>query len=110
MAKPGRPREDRKFNRRLRTLREQRKLSLREAAPFLGITYAHLSRLETGGKHDALLSFLQRTALFYCTTVSYLIGEIDVQRRNRHLPEGPLYCSFCGKREALKTFRLVGKR
>ncbi len=60
--------------RRLRTLRTQRKLSLRALADLCGVHFVSLARMEAG-KLDPRLSSVQRVAKALGVSVSELIGE-----------------------------------
>lgn len=61
---------------RLRELREQRNLSGRAAATYLGISSAHVSDMENG-KAGPSLELLTRLAKYYRTTTDYLLGLTD---------------------------------
>lgn len=64
---------------RLRELRRSRGLTLEAAALRAGLSAAHLSRLETGGRQPSL-PMLLALARIYGTTVSDLLGEMPPGR------------------------------
>ena len=61
---------------RLRELREERHLSGRAAATYLGISSAHVSDMENG-KAGPSLDLLVRLAKYYRTTADYILGLTD---------------------------------
>ncbi len=65
--------------RQLRTLRTQRKLSLRGLAAISGVHFVSLARMEAG-KLDPRLSSVQRVAKALGVSVSELIGEQPVTK------------------------------
>lgn len=64
---------------RLRELRRGRRLTLEAAAQRVGLSAAHLSRLETGHRQPSLPMLLS-LARVYGTTVSDLLGETPPER------------------------------
>lgn len=64
---------------RLRELRRESGLTLEAAAARVGLSPAHLSRLETGQRQPSL-PMLLALARAYGTTVSQLLGETPVDR------------------------------
>ncbi|WP_326701090.1 XRE family transcriptional regulator [Streptomyces sp. NBC_01754] len=73
---------------RLRELRRDRGLTLEAAARRAGLSPAHLSRLETGGRQPSL-PMLLGLARIYGTTVSGLLGETPPER-DAIVRSGPL--------------------
>ncbi|MFE7071339.1 helix-turn-helix domain-containing protein [Streptomyces sp. NPDC057620] len=63
----------------LRALRRRAALTLEAAAAAAGLSPAHLSRLETGGRQPSL-PMLLALARIYGTTVSDLLGETVTER------------------------------
>lgn len=95
---------------RLRLLREQRHLSGRAAATYLGISSAHISDMENG-KAGPSLDLLTRLAKYYRTTADYLLGLTDdpdpVRAANRE-QEAALLAQLPGHERAIvRTLLLV---
>ena len=65
--------------RRLRTLRTDRKLSLRALADLSGVHFVSLAKME-GGTLDPRLSSVQRVAKALGVSVSELIGEQPITK------------------------------
>ncbi|WP_351231423.1 XRE family transcriptional regulator [Streptomyces sp. NPDC002133] len=72
----------------LRDLRKRRGLTLEAAAQRLGLSPAHLSRLETGHRQPSL-PMLLTLARTYGTTVSHLLDETPPERDPVVKPAGP---------------------
>lgn len=60
---------------RLKLLRDKNSLSLQDVANVVEISKPHLWQLEQGISDNPSIKTLQRLAIFYNTTVSYIIGE-----------------------------------
>ncbi len=65
--------------RRLRTIRTERKLSLRALADLSGVHFVSLAKME-GGTLDPRLSSVQRVAKALGVSVSELIGEQPITK------------------------------
>jgi transcriptional regulator with XRE-family HTH domain len=59
---------------KLKRLRKERRLTLRELGEKIKIDYAHISRIESGKKKPTL-ELVESFAEFYDVPVSYLFGE-----------------------------------
>lgn len=67
---------------RLRKLRNEKKLNLRDAADKLNVTKSTLGNYEKGEtsiKHD----FLERASEFYNVSVDYLLGRTDIKNYDK---------------------------
>lgn len=62
--------------RRIRDLREDRDLTQKEVAQFLGMSQTGYSKYETG-ENDIPTAVLIKLADFYHTTTDYLLGRTD---------------------------------
>ncbi|MEV5508283.1 helix-turn-helix domain-containing protein [Streptomyces orinoci] len=98
---------------RLRSLRSRSGLTLEAAAARIGLSPAHLSRLETGRRTPSL-PMLLTLARTYGTTVSELLGEVGEEREpviraDRMEPQqagGWTYWRAGGSGRALQALRL----
>ncbi|MBR4017338.1 MAG: helix-turn-helix transcriptional regulator [Oscillospiraceae bacterium] len=61
---------------RIRDLREDRELTQKQVAEFLGMSQTGYSKYETG-ENDIPTAVLLKLADFYETTTDYLLGRID---------------------------------
>lgn len=66
--------------RRIRDLREDRDLNQTQVAKMLGMSQTGYSKYETG-ENDIPTQILIKLALFYNTSIDYLLGETDVKKR-----------------------------
>ena len=73
--------------RRIRDLREDRDLSQSKVAKMLGMSQTGYSKYETG-ENDIPTDILIRLALFYDTSIDYLLGQTD--ERKRYKPKNSL--------------------
>ncbi len=65
---------------RIRDLREDRDLNQTEVAKMLGMSQTGYSKYETG-ENDIPTEVLIRLALFYDTSIDYLLGQTDDPKR-----------------------------
>lgn len=65
---------------RLRALREDRDLTQTQVAKMLGMSQTGYSKYETG-ENDVPTAILIKLARFYNTSIDFLLGETDSQRR-----------------------------
>ena len=65
---------------RIRDLREDRDLTQTQVAKMLGMSQTGYSKYETG-ENDVPTQVLIRLALFYDTSIDYLLGETNERRR-----------------------------
>ena len=68
--------------RRLRDLREDHDLTQTEIAKMLGMSQTGYSKYETG-ENDIPTDVLIKLAKFYNTSIDYLLGQTDNQRRHK---------------------------
>ena len=66
--------------RRLRDLREDKDMSQTQLAKMLGMSQTGYSKYETG-ENDIPTAILIKLARFYDTSIDYLLGETDQQKR-----------------------------
>ncbi len=66
--------------RRIRDLREDRDLNQSSVARMLGMSQTGYSKYETG-ENDIPTDILIRLALFYDTSIDYLLGQTDEPKR-----------------------------
>ncbi len=66
--------------RRIRDLREDRELTQTQLAKILGMSQTGYSKYETG-ENDIPTAILIQLALFYNTSIDYLLGQTDYARR-----------------------------
>lgn len=66
--------------RRIRDLREDKDLNQTQVAKMLGMSQTGYSKYETG-ENDIPTQVLIKLALFYNTSIDYLLGETDVKKR-----------------------------
>ncbi|MCH5184145.1 MAG: helix-turn-helix transcriptional regulator [Oscillospiraceae bacterium] len=66
--------------RRIRDLREDMDLSQTKIATMLGMSQTGYSKYETG-ENDIPTAVLIRLALFYGTSIDYLLGQTDQKER-----------------------------
>jgi transcriptional regulator with XRE-family HTH domain len=88
---------------RLRELREQRDLTGRAAATYLGISSAHVSDMEND-KARPSLDLLARLAKYYRTTTDYLLGitdDPDPARAENKAQEAALLAQLPGPERAI---------
>lgn len=69
------------MNLRIRELREQSNLYQRNLAEYLGCTQQTYSRYETAELEPSLV-VLEKLALFYETSVDYIMGLTDIKMNN----------------------------
>lgn len=65
---------------RIRNLREDHDLTQKKLANILGMSQTGYSKYETG-ENDIPTSILIKLALFYDTSIDYLLGQTDEKRR-----------------------------
>ena len=65
---------------RIRNLREDRDLTQRELAAYLGMSQTGYSKYETG-RNDIPTALLIRIADYYNTSIDYLLGRTDECKR-----------------------------
>lgn len=65
---------------RIRDLREDRDLNQTQVANYLGMSQTGYSKYETG-ENDIPTAILIRLAIFYQTSVDYLLGQTDCPKR-----------------------------
>lgn len=65
---------------RIRGLREDRDLSQTQVAKILGMSQTGYSKYETG-ENDIPTSILIKLALFYKTSIDYLLGQTNQRER-----------------------------
>lgn len=65
---------------RIRDLREDRDLNQTQVAKMLGMSQTGYSKYETG-ENDIPTAILIQLARFYNTSIDYLLGETDTQKR-----------------------------
>jgi len=63
---------------KLRTLREQRGLTLRELAEILDVHYTHLNKIELGRKRPSTEVVLKLSYLFNVTTDQLMKDELEL--------------------------------
>ncbi len=63
---------------RIRNLREDRELTQKQVAEFLGMSQTGYSKYETG-ENDIPTAVLLKLADFYQTSVDYLLGRSDIK-------------------------------
>lgn len=66
--------------RRIRDLREDRDLNQSSVAQMLGMSQTGYSKYETG-ENDIPTDILIKLALFYDTSIDYLLGQTDESKR-----------------------------
>lgn len=72
-------RSDKEMGRRIRELRDKRRLSLRQAGDGIGMDYSYLGRIERGFVPS--MTVITSIADFYNVDVSYILGEeLEVPR------------------------------
>ena len=64
--------------RRIRDLREDRDLTQKQIAQFLGMSQTGYSKYETG-ENDIPTAVLIKLADFYKTSIDYLLGRTDIK-------------------------------
>mgnify|MGYP000158889329 CR=1 FL=1 len=67
------------FSRRIKELREEKNLSMRQLAEEIGISHVAISYYESS-KREPTLTVLQAYAKYFNVTVDYLIGLSDNRR------------------------------
>lgn len=67
---------------RIRDLREDRDMNQTQVAKMLGMSQTGYSKYETG-ENDIPTQILIKLALFYNTSIDYILGQTD--KRNRYL-------------------------
>lgn len=67
------------FGERVRQLREERDLSLRELAKRTGMTNATISQIETGRRTNATLATVARFALAFGLTPAELLEGVEIE-------------------------------
>lgn len=72
--------ECRHVYRRIRDLREDRDMNQSEIAKMLGMSQTGYSKYETG-ENDIPTAILIKLAMFYDTSIDYLLGETDCKTR-----------------------------
>ncbi len=65
---------------RIRDLREDRDLTQTSVAKMLGMSQTGYSKYETG-ENDIPTTILIKLARFYNTSIDYLLGQTDIQKR-----------------------------
>ena len=65
---------------RIRDLREDKDLNQTEVAKYLGMSQTGYSKYETG-ENDIPTQILIKLALFYNTSIDYLLGQTDKKER-----------------------------
>ncbi|MBR7101739.1 MAG: helix-turn-helix transcriptional regulator [Clostridia bacterium] len=65
---------------RIRDLREDKDMTQKEIAKYLGMSQTGYSKYETG-ENDIPTAILIRLARFYKTSIDYLLGETDIPTR-----------------------------
>lgn len=70
------------FNKRLKTLRKERKLTQEATATALGLNYRHYQRLEADGNTPNFANLVQ-IADFFGVSMDYLAGRTDNREVNR---------------------------
>jgi transcriptional regulator with XRE-family HTH domain len=65
---------------RIRDLREDKDMTQKEIAKYLGMSQTGYSKYETG-ENDIPTAILIRLARFYKTSIDYLLGETDTPTR-----------------------------
>ena len=68
---------------RIRDLREDKDLNQTQVAKMLGMSQTGYSKYETG-ENDIPTEILIRLALFYNTSIDYLLGETDSPTRYKY--------------------------
>ena len=66
--------------RRLRDLREDKDMNQTQIAKMLGMSQTGYSKYETG-ENDIPTAVLIKLAIFYNTSIDYLLGETDTPNR-----------------------------
>jgi 5-methylcytosine-specific restriction protein A len=64
----------RRFGEKLRTIRTQRKLSLRELAAALGVAYSAISEVETGKKRPGM-EFVYAVSAYFGVSADDLLND-----------------------------------
>lgn len=67
---------------RIRDLREDKDLNQTEVAKMLGMSQTGYSKYETG-ENDIPTNILIKLANFYDTSIDYLLGQTNNQKRNK---------------------------
>lgn len=70
---------------RMRQLREERKITMKEAAAQLGMPYTTYVNYEKGVREPNSETLIQ-IASFYGSTIDYLLGRVDTPIHNLHAP------------------------
>ena len=65
---------------RIRDLRQDKDMSQKELAQFLGMSQTGYSKYETG-ENDVPTSILIKLAFFYNTSIDYILGQTDNPKR-----------------------------
>ena len=65
---------------RIRNLREDKDLNQKQVPKMLGMSQTGYSKYETG-ENDIPTEILIKLARFYGTSIDYLLGETDCQKR-----------------------------
>ena len=67
---------------RLRDLREDKDMNQTQLAKLLGMSQTGYSKYETG-ENDIPTAILIKLARFYNTSIDYILGETDINKRYR---------------------------
>jgi len=78
---------EKKFGKKIKALRQQRKLSLRQVAKLLVITPAYLSRIENGHEHPPSAAIIGAIARILEVDESELFGLVPKDLLHQRIPE-----------------------
>lgn len=76
---------------RLRELRKEKKLTVRELAEKVNISYPTISRLENG-ETSFTSEYLENLSTFFNVSIDYLLGRTNV--RNEYKPDDFLFALY----------------
>lgn len=67
-----------RFGEKLRTLRERRRLTLRELAPMLDVSFTYIGKMERGERTPNVAMVIKVAKLFNVTADVLIMDELDV--------------------------------